>query len=126
MNFFTPNITVSNPIPQEIKIYYSKDFAIIEICFLSAFIGIAIFLIAAGKVILGATIFAITLFFIVSKVKRLFSNSPQIIISASGIQTATTPFYTWAEISDDGCPGNIQEEEQGQCLNIFIQEAKRN
>jgi hypothetical protein len=105
MNFFTPNITVSNPIPQEIKICYSKDFAIIEVCFLSVFIGIAIFWIAAGQVILGATIFAITLFIIASKIKRLFNNSPQIIISASGIQTATTPFYTWTEISDERVSG---------------------
>ncbi|MEB0262846.1 MULTISPECIES: hypothetical protein [unclassified Mucilaginibacter] len=105
MGFFTHNITVSNPIPQEIKIYYSKDFAIISICFLSIFIGIAISWIAAGQIVLGGITLSITFILMGFKSKSLFNNKPRIIINVAGIQTANTPFYKWAEISDERVSG---------------------
>jgi hypothetical protein len=105
MSFFTPNITVSNPIPQEVRIYYSKDFAIVSICFLSVFIGIGIFWLAVGQLILFGIVCLIALYFISIKTKGLLNNKPQVTISALGIETSATPFYKWTEISDERVSG---------------------
>jgi hypothetical protein len=105
MSFFTPNIIVSNPVPQEVKIYYSKDFAIVSICFLCVFIAMGAFWIAAKQVLLGITICSIAFGFIIFKAKGVFNNKPQIIISTLGIQTANTSFYKWSEISVERVSG---------------------
>lgn len=105
MSLFTPNITVSNPIPQEVRIYYSKDFAIVSICFLSVFIGIGIFYLTVGPIFLGAIVFLVALCFAFLKIKSLFNNKPQIIISTSGIETANTSFYKWSDITGERISG---------------------
>lgn len=105
MSLFTPNIIVSNPIPQEVRIYYSKDFAIVSICFLSVFIGIGIFYLTVGQIFLGAIVCLVALCFIFLKMKGLFNNKPQVIINTFGIQTAATPFYKWSDIIDERVSG---------------------
>nr|WP_067060531.1 hypothetical protein [Mucilaginibacter sp. L294] len=105
MSFFTPNVTVSNPIPQEVKIYYSKNFAIISICFLSVFVGIGVFWLTTGQLILGGIVCLVGLCSIFLKTRSLLNNKPQIIINTIGVETSTTPFYKWAEISDERVSG---------------------
>ncbi|MET3981391.1 hypothetical protein ABIB62_003913 [Mucilaginibacter sp. UYP25] len=105
MSLFTPNITVSNPIPPEVKIYYSKYFAVISILFLCVFVGIGIFWFAIGHVLLGTIVCLVPLCLIVVKARWLVNNKPQVIINTAGIQTANTPFYDWAKISDERVSG---------------------
>jgi hypothetical protein len=105
MSFFTPNIIVSNPIPQEVRIYYSKDFAIVSICFLSVFVGMGIFWLTIGQLLLGVMVCLMGLCFIFLKTRGLLNNKPQIIINAFGIETSTTQFYKWAEISEERVSG---------------------
>jgi hypothetical protein len=105
MSFFTPNIIVSNPIPQEVRIYYSKDFAIINICFLSGFVGIGVFWLTIGQLLLGAVVCLVAICFIALKIKSFLDNKPKVIINTFGIETSTTPFYKWVDISEERVSG---------------------
>ncbi|MES2268445.1 MAG: hypothetical protein V4520_16900 [Bacteroidota bacterium] len=105
MGFFTPNIVVSNPIPQEVRIYYSKDFAIITIVGLSLFFGIGLSWIVASHLFLGGIVCLTALSLIVFKSRGLFNNKPQIIVNTLGLQTANTAFYKWEEILNERVSG---------------------
>jgi hypothetical protein len=108
MSFFTPNITVSNPIPQEVKIYYSKDFATFHLCLSLVVVGVGIFWLTSGHLFIGAITSLAALYFIVLRIRHLLDKKPQIIINTSGIQTAATPFYKWSEITEERVSGNYE------------------
>jgi len=105
MSFFTSNISVSNPIPQEVRIYYSKDFAVINILFLLVFMALGVFFLTTEQSTLGPIICLFTLYFSIAKLKWLFNNKPQVIINVSGIQTSATPFYKWSDITKERVSG---------------------
>lgn len=106
MSFFTPNIVLSNPIPDEVKILYSKDAALVNIVFLTVFMGLGIFILAAGNYLIGGMICLVAFYLDCSKIRGLFSNKPQVTINKLGIETATTPFYRWGEITEEKVSGN--------------------
>jgi hypothetical protein len=105
MSFFTPNIVVSNPIPDEIKIFYSKDTAVVNIVFLIIFMGLGVFLLTAGNYLIGAMICLVAVCLICAKMKGLFTNKRQVTINKLGIETATAPFYNWSEITEERVSG---------------------
>lgn len=105
MSFFTPNIAVSNPIPQEVRIYYSKDFAILNIIFLLILMGMGISFLTTESYFLGIITCLSTLSFIIVKMRRLFNSRPQVILNRFGIETASTPFFKWSEITEERVSG---------------------
>ena len=105
MSFLTPNVSVSNPIPEEIRIYYSKDFAILNIIFLLVLMGMGVCFLISDSYLLGTIICIVVICFIVVKMKGLFNSKPQIVINRFGIETATTPFYKWSQITEEKVSG---------------------
>ncbi|RZK62323.1 MAG: hypothetical protein EOO85_32385 [Pedobacter sp.] len=108
MVLFTPDIVIANPIPKEVKIYYSKDSAIIRILFLTVFLIIGAFWLFNEQWVIGAVLTLIALILIIINLKGLLDKRPQIIINTSGIQTIKTPFYNWSEIKNERVAGEYE------------------
>jgi hypothetical protein len=102
MKFTTPNIVVANPIPDETRIYYSKDTPFAGMIFSIIPLGFGINFLFQGVDYIAVTLIcfiaAIGVFYMQFKV--FTDESPQIILNKKGIQTAYKPFYTWQQINE--------------------------
>lgn len=105
MSIITPPIIVSNPIPDVVRIYYAKDTAVIRIIFSLMLFGISTFCLSTEAYFFGTLLLLISLWYLVISIKPLFNNNPQVIISKEGIETSTSPFYKWDEITEERVSG---------------------
>lgn len=105
MSFFTTNIVVSNPIPQEVKIYYSKDAAIVRIIFLLVIFSMSLYMAWGGQWLVALVPGLIALIFITISLKPLLNNKPQVVINTEGIQISGSQFYRWTEIKNERVSG---------------------
>nr|WP_294944177.1 hypothetical protein [uncultured Mucilaginibacter sp.] len=108
MHLFTPNIIVSNPVPPETRIFYSKDDAIIKAIALLTLLSFGIYSLYIQSYWFGLPFCIFSSYHLYLKGKVLFNNGPQIIINLDGMRVADAPFYKWEEIHDVRISGELE------------------
>ena len=89
-------------IPEETVIYYSKLGNFIEMGVMLLAVAAGIYLVVVtDRVWLGGGMTVLCAWFAFKEYRQATNKKPQIIISHKGIQTASTPFYPWKEISNE-------------------------
>jgi len=108
MKFTTPYITITNPIPDEVKIYYSKSDTTIKMVLLFILLVLGVFFIITNiflinmMLVTAVAVFCIlAIYLIYTKYEILAENVPQIIINKKGLQTVNTRFLSWADIMNE-------------------------
>ncbi|TSJ44181.1 hypothetical protein FO440_08410 [Mucilaginibacter corticis] len=104
MKFTTPNIVVTNPIPEETRIYYSKSKELVTIVLSILALVFGIYCLTLGiDYLAGALLcFVVGGAFLYFKLKNFTNESPQIILNEKGLQTVNNPFYYWEYITEAG------------------------
>jgi hypothetical protein len=102
MEFTTPNIVVANQMPEETRIYYSKNKALTTIVFSVFALMLGAYLLTLGVDYLAGAIlcFVLGCVFIHYKYKNFTDDRPQIILNTNGLQTIDNPFYIWSNITE--------------------------
>jgi hypothetical protein len=89
-------------IPDETIIYYSKGKNLFEMLLMLACLGAGIYLILIKEsYVFGSILSVVGAFLSYREFKEATNRQPQIILNDKGIQTVSTEFYEWSEISDE-------------------------
>ena len=97
-DIFDNDLTISN----ETIIYYSKGKVFIGIIASLLFLGAGIYLLIYTKsYIMGPVFILIGLYSTYKEFKESTNTKPQIILNEQGIETSSTPFYKWADITNE-------------------------
>lgn len=101
--------------PPEKKIYFSKSASwILVIIFLPVIFG-GLYFAIVDKTYIGFLV--IIMFFpLFKELRKLLTREPRIILSNKGIQTASTKFYEWKEITDE----DVVESGLGRTYQMFL------
>jgi hypothetical protein len=91
----------SYQIPDETKIYYSKNVILFSLIVLAGLIWSGIYCFFAANILGGIILIAIGLLPIYNVYKQYKNREPQIVINDRGMQTSATKFYTWEEIGNE-------------------------
>jgi hypothetical protein len=102
MKFTTPNIIVGHPIPDETRIYFSKNQLVISMILSTLLLGVGLCFLTLGLDYLAGALLCFLLggAFLYFKYQSFTNNTPQIILNINGLQTAENPFFRWDEITE--------------------------
>lgn len=89
-------------VPDETVVYYSKtkNFLQMGIMLIAMFGGIYLLAVSANY-LAGGLLTAFGAFFSIKEYLQATNTTPQIILNSRGIETVSTPFYEWKDITDD-------------------------
>ncbi|OOQ60276.1 hypothetical protein [Mucilaginibacter pedocola] len=107
MSFLTPEIIVTNPIPDETKIYYSKEDALLKAAGSLGLLGFGIDYLIVGTWIFGLAFTVAGAYYSFLKIRMLLTSKPQVIINKQGLQTADAPFATWEQVKGLNISGKL-------------------
>ncbi|AMR31640.1 hypothetical protein A0256_09495 [Mucilaginibacter sp. PAMC 26640] len=124
MGLITPNIIVSNPIPRQTIIYYSKDDAVVKLTGTLIFLCIGINFLCTDFTLAGAPIAICAIYQFYLKSRILLDSRPQIIISLKGIQTASAAFCKWDQVLESKVSGNFEGRGARPCLEYRYHNVK--
>ena len=103
--FKEPDTPTDDPtIPPETIIYYSKSKKIFLLIVQLVILSIFLYFFSQGNDLLLTTailFFGLLVLAFTGSFSNLNNNTPQITLNDKGMQTATTPFYTWQEIQNE-------------------------
>jgi hypothetical protein len=87
--------------PEETIIFYSKGKKLFQFVIFLIPTAAGFSLIYDSQYFLGAPAFLVGIFFLYKCVKNLLDRKPQIILNKNGIETISTPFYSWEDIQHE-------------------------
>jgi hypothetical protein len=112
-DLFQDNLTI----PGETIIYYSKGKNLVEMLFMLACLGAGIYLfVTKDSYVFGSILSVVGAFLSYREFKEATNREPQIILNDKGIQTVSTEFYEWAEISDE----DVISEGSGKHTHYYL------
>ncbi|TFF38022.1 hypothetical protein [Mucilaginibacter psychrotolerans] len=116
MHLFTPKIIVCNPVPQETRIIYSKDDALVKAIGLFIFLSFGIPFLYIRSYWFGLPFCLFAAYHLYLKGKICLNDSPQIVINLEGMRANNAPFYEWEEIHDVRISGELLGRGARPCL----------
>lgn len=116
--FNSPDIfNDDHAVTNETVVYYSKIKGLLQAIFMmGAFVMGLYLVIHEHNYILGAIIAGVGAIFTYTGFAHFSNKAPQITISNDGIQTASVPFYTWAQISGE----DVITKRQGKSSTTYL------
>jgi hypothetical protein len=88
-------------VTDETLIRFSKSKTLFEVILYLGLLGLGIYFVIHHSYLLGGALCALGAWFAFKEYQAMNNPNPQIILSSKGIQTAATPFYSWADISNE-------------------------
>lgn len=88
-------------VADETLIRFSKIKTLFEVILYLGMLGVGVYLVVLHSYLWGGALCALGAWFAFREYQAMNNREPQIILSLKGIQTATTPFYSWADISNE-------------------------
>jgi len=89
-------------VPYETIIYYARGKNYAQMFMMVLFSGAGIYLLLhSDSYILGGLVFVMGLFMVVREFRQANNTDPQITLNGNGIETVSTPFYSWEDVTDE-------------------------
>jgi len=110
-------------VPGETIIYYSKGASLGGMAFMLLLACTGIFFLVTHSYLIGVLLTGFGGYFSYSfygEVKKAMNKIPQIILNANGIQTATTPFYDWKQISGEQVLREVSVSGKHISVNYYL------
>jgi hypothetical protein len=100
--FSQPDVFIDDYlVPAETQIYYSKSKSLLSGLWTLAMLIVGIYFIVEHNYLLGIILSIAGAGASYSYIKEAANKQPQIILNQKGIQTSSTPFYEWKDISNE-------------------------
>ncbi len=116
--FNRPDLFTDDPnIPQTTTIYYSKGKNYVEMAIMLAIAAIGIYLlIKTDRYIIGSAIALFGMWLAFREFRQANNIKPQIVLNENGMETITTAFHSWNEISSE----EVISERSGKSTRFYL------